>query len=277
MADLNIVEKANKVLTFRKYIREECRKKGLEYPTDAKIAEYIADCGGDECVYDLNDFMSDYETKDGVFRDPFVDFKTTILNKYDWCDNKPTDEEMREFATTSGYNVDGFIRQHTINSYSPLEKKVLLAVLEKLTIPQLVSLWNEFIEESAMYGEDSYIYDLHIPQDTNLLRTNMKPSDWMKTYTFYKEGGRYMCWHNLNNGEILHYHNEDIKGTIIAYWGDIFPRLITWHSCYDSIGYKGTEGYYENFYDMVVWPIFCEKIGYNFDPMHGTLEEIKAK
>jgi NADH dehydrogenase len=47
MADLNIIERANKILTFRKYIREECRKKGLEYPSDEKIAEYIADCGGE--------------------------------------------------------------------------------------------------------------------------------------------------------------------------------------------------------------------------------------
>lgn len=271
MADLNLVEKANKVLTFRKYIREECRKKGLDYPSDDKISEYINGGYG----MGLEDFMKDYTEKEGIFRDPFNDFKATILAKYDWTENKPTEEEMREFATTSGYNVDGFIRQHTINSYSPLMKKVLLAVLEKCTIPQLVALWNEFIEESAMYGEDSYIYDLYIAQDSNLLRTNMKPSDWLKIHKFYTEGGRFLCWHNLNNGEILHYHHEDIKGTIIAYWDDIFPRLISWHSCYDSIGYKDTEQYFQNFYDMVVWPIFCEKLGYNFDPNRGTLEEIK--
>ena len=273
MADLNLVEKANKVLTFRKYIREECRKKGLEYPADEKISEYIAN----GCAYDVNDFMAEYEGKYGVFRDPFNDFKATILEKYDWSDNKPTDEEMREFATTSGYNVDGFIRQHTINSYSPLMKKVLLAVLEKLTIPQLVSLWNEFIEESAMYGEDSCIYDLRIPQEVRVLRANMIPSEWMKVEALMRKGIRYICWHNLNNGEIFGYNDDEIKGTIIAYWDDIFKRLVSWHSCYDSIGYKDTEGYYQNFYDMVVWPIFCEKIGYNFDPMHGTLEEIKAK
>lgn len=274
MAELNLVEKANKVLTFRKYIREECRKKGLEYPSDDKISEYIN--GG--CAYDVNDFMAEYEGKYGVFRDPFEDFKAAIVDKYDWIlETKPTDEEMREYVTTNGYNVDGFLRVHTINSYSPLEKKVLLEVLKRLTIPQLVSLWNEFIEESAMYGEDSCIYDLNIPQKVSTLRSNMRPSDWMKVQNFYHKGIRYICWHNLNDGEVFGYTDDEIKGTIIAYWDDIFKRLITWHSCYDSIGYKDTEGYFEGFYDMVVWPIFCEKLGYNFNPMHGTLETIEAK
>lgn len=271
MADLNIVEKANKIITFRKYIREACRKKGLVYPSDEKIAEYIADCGGDECVYDLNDFMCDYENKIGVFRDPFGDFKAEI-DKYEWG-NKPTEEEMREYITQNGYNVKGFLRQYAINSHQPLEKKVLLAVLEKCTIPQLVALWNKFVAESAMYGEDSYIYDLENHIDVVDLKSNMTPNEWIKTLSLKS---RYVSWHNLNDGKIFASSDEDIKSTIVAYWSDIFPRLITWHSCYEDIGLKSTEQYFQNFYDMVVWPIFCEKLGYKFDPMKGTLEEIKA-
>lgn len=274
MADLNIIEKANKVLTFRKYIREECRKKGLEYPSDEKIAEYIADCGGDECVYDLNDFMSDYETKDGVFRDPFVDFKAEI-DKYDWA-NKPTEEEMREYIVKNGYNVEGFLRQHTINGYSPLEKNTLLSTLKKCTIPQLVALWNDFIEEAAIYGADSYIYDLKSDCDVFDLRKSMCPSEWAKVHSMASRGIRYVSWHNLNDGKILSFNDEDIKGTIIAFWSDIFPRFLTWTcECYNDLGKANTDGRYRGFFDEVIRPVLLKALGYNYDPSKGIVGEIK--
>ena len=267
MAELNIIEQANKVLTFRKYIREECRKKSMEYPADDKVSEWIKQGYG----YNVEDFMKDYTEKEGIFRDPFNDFKAAI-DKYTWAE-KPTEEEMREYVTQNGYNVKGFLRQHTINKQQPLSKKVLLAVLEKCTIPQLVALWNDFVAESAMYGEDSYIYDLQDPQDVNDLRKGMMPEELKKVLSLKT---RWVSWHNLNNGEIFGSTDEDIKSTIVAYWSDIYPRLITWHSCYDDLGRKGTEQRFDNFYDMVVWPIFCEKLGYEFNPMKGTLVEIEA-
>ena len=115
MAELNRVERANKIITFRKYIREECRKKGLDYPSDSKISEYIEDCGGDECVYDLNDFMCDYENKMGVFKDPFDDFKAE-LNKIEFG-NKPTEDDMREFFDKYGFDVNGFIRGGVVEHF----------------------------------------------------------------------------------------------------------------------------------------------------------------
>lgn len=274
MADLNIVEKANKIITFRKYIRDICRKKGLEYPSDAKIAEYIADCGGDECVYDLNDFMCDYENKIGVFRDPFGDFKAEI-DKFDWAD-KPTDEEMREYIVKNGYDVEGFLRQHTINGYSPLEKKVLLNVLEKCSIPQLVGLWNTFIEEAAVYGEDSYIYDLAIHKDVEFLNVHMEPNELSKVKALARNGVRYVQWFSCNDKSINGRDDESIKGTIVAYWSDIFPRLLTWTcECYDNIGIGKTTQHFPYFYDSVVRPVLLEALGYNYDPSKGTIEEIK--
>jgi len=266
MADLNLVERANKIITFRKYIREECRKKGLEYPSDAKISEYIADCGGDECVYDLNDFMGDYENKIGIFKDPFDDFKAEV-SKHDWV--KTTDEEMRDFITEQGYNVRGFLRCKIIGSYKPLEKDILVATLSKLTTPQLVQLWNKFIEESAVYGEDSYIYDLTKQDDVNLLRGGLKPSEWAKVVGFKC---RYVSWHNLNDGRLLKYDDEGIKGVIVGYWSDIFPRLMVWSELYDTIG-EGKDGI--AYFDFIVRPIICKYLGYEYDPQRGTFEEIK--
>ena len=267
MAELNLVEKANKVISFRKVIRDICRKKGLEYPSDDKISEYINQKYG----MNVDDFIKDYTEHEGIFRDPFTDFKAEI-DKYDWV-NKPTEEEMRGYITEHGYNVKGFIRQQTINIHSPLERDVLLNVLSKCTTPQLVALWNEFIEESAMYGEDSYIYDLNDTEDLNMLRRNMTPRDWAKVVGLK---ARYVQWFNLNDGKVQKVDEEDVDGILISIWGDIFPRLLTWTcASYENIGRANTEQRFSHFYDIVVRPILLKGLGYNYDPSKGTIEEIK--
>ena len=67
MDGLNIIERANKIITFRKYIREECRKKGLDYPSDEKIAEYIRNQLQEDITYDQLSFKE--------FIDPFTGSK----------------------------------------------------------------------------------------------------------------------------------------------------------------------------------------------------------
>lgn len=270
MAELNIIEKANKVLTFRKYIREECRKKGLEYPSDEKIAEYIADCGGDNCVYDLNDFMGDYENKIGVFKDPFVDFKAE-LDEINFGD-KPTEVEMREFFNKNGNNVALFIREHTINSYHGLAKDTLLATLE-LSEETLVALWNTFIEESAMYGEDSYIYDLAHKKDIDYINVNF-PNDKKAELTriirnakLHNENVRFIQWYNLNDNTI-HVKN-DIKGIIVAYWSDIFERVMAFPTCYCNI--IGTFDYFSE----VFWEVCMKHLGFTYDEKNGKLNPIE--
>lgn len=264
MADLNLVEKANKVITFRKYIREECRKKGLEYPSDDKISEYINQKYG----MNVDDFMKDYTEHEGIFRDPFNDFKAEI-DKYAWV-NKPTEEEMREYVAKSGYDVKGFLRQRTIDSFNPLEKDVLISTIENLEPYQLVQLWNKFVEESALYGEDSYIYDLNNTKDLNMLRKNMTPSMWASVVALK---ARYVQWFNLNDGNIQKVDDDDIKGSIIAYWSDIFPRLMVWSECYEKIG-EDTEDEML-YFDYIVRPIFCKYLGYNYNRLKGTIEPIK--
>ena len=264
MAELNLVEKANKVISFRKVIREICRKKGLEYPSDDKISEYINQKYG----MNVDDFMADYIEHEGIFRDPFTDFKAEI-DKFEWAD-KPTEEEMRDFVTKSGYDVKGFLRQHTINSFNPLEKDVLISTIENLEPYQLVQLWNKFIEESAVYGEDSYIYDLTKQDDVNLLRGGLKPSEWAKVVGFKC---RYVSWHNLNDGRLLKYDDEGIKDVIVGYWSDIFPRLMVWSELYDTIGEDKDKIAY---FDFIVRPIICKYLGYEYDPERGTFEELNT-
>lgn len=276
MAELNIIEKANKIITFRKYIREECRKKGLEYPSDEKIAEYIADCGGDDCVYDLNDFMCDYENKIGVFKDPFNDFKAEVF-KYSWT-TPPSDEEMRSYVAENGYDVQGFLRYRIINTMRPLEKATLLATL-KLDDVCLVELWNEFIEESCLYGEDSYIYDLTASKDIQFIQKNF-PNDKKAELTrlirnakLHGKELRFFQWFNLNDNEI--HVKDDIKGIIIAYWGEIFERVMLYPLAYEFKVEKYAKGDGSTYFDDVFFPCIAEMVGYKIDGSKGTITKIE--
>ena len=270
MADLNIIERANKILTFRKYIREECRKKGLEYPSDEKIAEYIADCGGEECVYDLNDFMGDYENKIGIFKDPFNDFKAE-LDKIQWGET-PTEEEMREFFEKNGNDIHGFIRENTIKSYNGIVKDTLIVTLQTLHEGALVDLWNTFIEEGAKYGLDSYIYDLKRKKDVETIE-NTFPQDKIAELTriiknekLHGNDVRFFQWHNLNDDKI-HVINS-IENTIVAYWSDIFERIMIFPQCYNDFG-----GF--QYFTLVFWRECIKYLGFEIDNAEIELKELK--
>jgi hypothetical protein len=277
MADLNIVEKANKIISFRKVIRDICRKKGLEYPDDAKIAEYIADCGGDECVYDINDFMSDYENKQGVFTDPFGDFKTKVLKELGDVADHPSDAKMHEYIREKGYDVKGFLstfrRERIMSRMSPLEKNVLDSVLEKCSIPQLVSLWNIWVEEAAVVGEDSYIYNLTNHKDAEFLNVHMELKEISKVNALIRNGVRYMSWHNLNDNAIIGFSDEQIIDIIVGDWTNIFPRFLVWGECYQNLGVKGHSSYFEGFFDIVVRKHLLAAIGYDYNPQTGAVKE----
>ena len=147
---------------------------------------------------------------------------------------------------------------------------MLISTIENLESFQLVQLWNKFVEESALYGADSYIYDLNNTKDLNMLRKNMTPSMWASVVALKS---RYVQWFNLNDGNIQKVDDDDIKGSIIAYWSDIFPRLMIWSECYEKIG-EGTEDEML-YFDYIVRPIFCKYLGYNYNRLKGTIEPIK--
>ena len=264
MADLNIIERANKILTFRKYIREECRKKGLEYPSDEKIAEWI----NQEYGFNLEDFMKDYTEHQGIFRDPFNDFKAEV-DKIGF-DNKPTEAEMREFFSKNGNDIKGFIRENTINSYQGLEKDTLLATL-KLNDSSLVMIWNTFIEESAKYGEDSYIYDLKWKKDIDFINENF-PKDKiaevtriMRSEILHGKEGRFFQWFNLNDNQI--HVIEDIKDTIAAFWDEIFERVMIYPNLYEFGGF--------HYFTEIFWKECLKHLGYAYDEHSNELKTIQ--
>ena len=169
MNNLNAVEFAIKVTSFRKMVRQICAKKGLEYPSDEKIAEWIDQKYG----FNVDDFIKDYTEKEGIFREPITDFINEV-NKIGWL-KKPTEDEIKEFFEKNGNNIGLFCQQRTIAALNPLERDLLLATL-KLADFQLVKLWNLFVEESGLYGADSYIYDLRDKADVDFINKNF-PND----------------------------------------------------------------------------------------------------
>lgn len=268
MADnLNIIERANKILTFRKYVREECRKKELEYPSDEKIAEWISQEHG----WSVEDFMKDYTEKKGIFKDPFEGFKAAILAK-GWT-TPPTDEEIRSYVAENGYKEKGFIRWHNINGYEGVEKAILIETL-KLPIPKLVKLWNTFIQESSLYGEDSEIYDLQNERHIMFLKHHMTNEEFIRVRAIKNKGVRYLQWLSLHDKSIIGRSDDDVKDVIVGYWSEIFERIMLYPSAYQLDAEKYTEGDGSTYFDDVFFPIIAEKLGYKIDGNKGTITKI---
>lgn len=251
MDGLNIIERANKILTFRKYIREECRKKGLDYPSDEKLAEYI----NNENNYNVDTFMDMYINKKGIFKNPMDDFKAELA-LIQWGEHKPTDEEIAAYVAENGYNVNGFVTHHVINTYKGFEKATLLRALA-LDDAELVKLWNKFIEEGALYGQDSYIYDLENDKDRIFLTNNM-PKDLRAELTrkinnakLHGNEVRFVQWFDLNDNSVR--IKTDIKGIIVAYWSEIFERMMGYPMCYGD------------FFENIFWTECVGALGYNMD------------
>ena len=179
---------------------------------------------------------------------------------------------MTAWTEKNGYDVSKFLHERTIASYSPLERATLLKTLEMGDI-LLVKLWNKFIEESAMYGEDSYIYDLTNAEDVKFLNEHMENDEKKEVKWQQKHNNaRYIQWFSQNGNAIN--VKTDIKGVIIAYWSDIFGRVMGYPDLYGRLinGQVGTDYFFD-----VFWPSVREFNGYLFDERDGSLKEIEKK
>lgn len=221
----NVIEQAIKVTTFRRNVREACRKEGLDYPTDEKIAEWIEE--GHR--FNVENFMADYKEHKGIFR----------------C----------------------------MTSYSPLEQKALDATL-KLSDEKLVILWNTFIAESAIYGEDSHIYDLADVEESKFLGKSMTAEELLATCKLItNDNARFIQWLSLNDKSIKVVKN--VKNTITAFWGEIFERVMLYPCAYQFDTEVYGEGDGSTYFDDVFFPIIAEEIGYKIDGNKGTITKIE--
>ena len=122
----NLIEFAKKVLKFKINIIKTCEEKGIDFPTDKQITDYINGYG-----IDFESFMADYTEHEGMFidlRTPLDDLRAEI-NSRSWF-TKPTEEEILTFFNKHGNNISLFLSEHIINNMKPLEYKVYLKTIE---------------------------------------------------------------------------------------------------------------------------------------------------
>ena len=261
---------AHKVISFRMNVIKACKAKGIDAPTDEQISAYINDYG-----LHLDDFMSDYTEHEGMFRclqSPLEKFKKMVSEIT--FSTKPTDEEIVSFFNTYGDNIQLFCEQRTIKEMNPIERKTYLKTIEKLSEEKLVKLWNTFIEESAQYGEDSYIYDLTDKVDGKFLADHMDDAQLKTICNMATMGVRFIQWLRLNDGSIC--GKSDIKHTITAYWSEIFERIMLYPSAYDNFDVEVfCEGDGSTYFSDVFFPVIAKEIGYIVDGDKGTIKKIE--
>lgn len=263
---------AHKVISFRMNVIKACRSKGIDVPTDEQISDYINDYG-----LHFEDFMADYIEHEGMFRclkTPLEEFKDEV-NSINWG-NTPSDEEIISFFNANGNNISLFVRQQNIKDMGSLERKVFLKTIGTLPTEKLVILWNTFIEESALYGEDSYIYDLSDLEDSKFLSEHMD-GEQLKTISnmVIQNDTRFIQWFGLNDNSINAKSEEDIKSIISAYWSEIFERIMLYPSCYNFGVEIYCEGDGSSYFDDVVFPIIAEQVGYIIDGNKGTIKKVE--
>lgn len=254
---MNMVEKekdligfAHKVISFRMNAIKACKAKGIDAPTDEQISDYINNYG-----LHFEDFMADFTEHEGIFRclrTPLEEFKDEI-KKISWG-TPPTEEEILAFFNKNGNNIGLFCNQHAISKMKPLERKIYLKTIEVLPTEGLVALWNLFIEESAHYGEDSYIYDLKNPEDVKFLRSHIENLEMQTIRNMIEERVRYVQWFALSDKSIQGRTDDNIQRIITAYWSEIFARIMIFPSCYQRL--MGIE-----YFDEIVWPIITKEVG----------------
>ena len=267
----DLVGFANKVMDFRASILMACKAKGIDAPTDEQIGEYINDYG-----FDFKCFMSDYTEHEGMFRclqSPLEKFKEMVSEIA--FSTKPTDEEIITFFTNYGSDVGLFCRMHAINGMKPIVRKTYFNTINKLSIELLVKLWNTFIKESALYGEDSCIYDLKNNEDDKYLSSHVNDVQMLHICNMAKKGVRFVQWFSLNDGSINEKDNNSILNAIAAYWEEIFERIMLYPSCYNFGVEIYCKGDASTYFDDVFLPILAKEVGYIIDGDKGTIKEIE--
>lgn len=262
---------AHKVIGFRMNVIKACKSKGIDAPTDEQISDYINDYG-----LHFEDFMADYVEHEGMFRclkTPLEQFKGEIA-KINFG-SKPSDDEIISFFNTNGNNVSLFCKQHTIKGMNPIERKTYLKTIEKLPTEKLVTLWNTFIEESELYGEDSYIYDLDDANICKFLSSHLNGEQLECVRNLDNNGVRFIQWFSLNDNSISGKKNEDIESTITACWGEIFERIMLYPSAYGFNVEIHCEGDGSTYFDDVFFPIIAKEVGYIIDGDKGTIKKVE--
>ena len=201
----------------------------------------------------LKIFGNDYNTPDKTcIRDYIyvVDLAKAHVKAMERVLDKPDTDAVEIFNIGTGRGLS------TLEVVEGFEKATLLRALA-LDDAELVKLWNKFIEEGALYGADSYIYDLE-KGDDRIFLTNHMPKDLRAELTrkinnakLHGNEVRFVQWFALNDNSV--HIKTDIKGIIVAYWSEIFERMMGYPMCYGD------------FFENIFWTECVGVLGYNMD------------
>jgi len=260
----NVVENAIKVTSFRKRVREFCKKIDIDYPTDEEIAEWI-DGGGELIVLRfLGDYTSNHKLNKFV-----ADLKSEGMTDLNM-------DDVKAFYEKYGGNVDLYVDNYIIDRLNNVERRTYVATVDKLTTMAMVKLWNTFLEESALYGDDSYIYDLNDDSELMFLKDHMEHDELEKVKELKLENVRYIQWENLNDNGITKVDN--IQRTLLRFWTEIFEHIMVYPSAYNfKLNTKlnmYSDGDGRTYLDDVFFPAIAREIGYDINPDRGTIKKL---
>jgi hypothetical protein len=269
----DVIGFAHKVISFRMNIIKACKARGVEPPTDEQISDYINGYG-----INLNDFMADYTEHEGIFRNlqtPFEQFSKAVA-EISWS-VAPTKEEIKAFFEKYGNNIELFRNQRILARMGSIERKTYLKTLDLLRIQKLVWLWNTFIEESGLYGADNYIYNLTKTGDMAFLAQRMERKEYLEVCKLKENGVSFIQWFSLGDNSIKTLETQTIKDIILAFWGEIFERIMLYPSCYGFNVDIYSEGDASTYFDDVFFPIIAKEVGYIVNGDKGTIEKVEKK
>lgn len=260
----NVIENAVKVTSFLKLVREICKTNNLNYPADEEIAEWIDGGGELNALTFLAGRMLNYK-----FNKFVADLESEGMTDLDL-------DDVKAFYEKYGDNVGLYVDNYIIKKLNKVERLTYTATIDKLTTMAMVKLWNTFLEESALYGDDSYIYDLNDDYDLEVLKDNMKHDELEKVKKLRSENVRYIQWANLNDNEITKVDN--IKRTLLGFWTEIFEHIMVYPSAYNfKLNTKlnmYSDGDGRTYLDDVFFPALAREIGYDIDPNRGTIKKL---
>ena len=152
-----------------------------------------------------------------------------------------------------------------------LIKDLVLAETLKLDDSVLVELWNAFIEESALYGDDSSIFDLTDPKDCKILsKMGLCGDDLSKVFKVAMDGIRFI--QIPYSSDVKSFRN--LKDVISGYWDEIFDRIMLYPRAYNFRVRLFDKDDMTCYFDDVVFPFFAEKCGYKIDVYNSSISRV---
>ena len=148
-------------------------------------------------------------------------------------------------------------------------KNLTLQRTMQLSTINQVHLWNAFVEESGLVGEDSYIYDLENKKDIAYLIKYKDEDKVMELINSIKNGDRFVQW--------VHFAKKPNKvcaaDLIKFYWYEMFEKIMCYPSAYNFDVHIFSESDMTKYFDDVFFPIIALGVGYKINVYKSEIED----